>query len=158
MSWAALQTAQHGKKLRPSTQQPGRNWFLTTLEADPPLLERPLNCRLWETLRLRTQFHHIQIPWKLRSPVLVFLCHWLVWMKKAACCISKQRMLWPSSHQSLPAVPQWAQGLTQDAKPSPTAVTLNSAPWKEQTTSPGELRCSSKGWFQWAQTLASSHI
>ena len=79
-------------------------------------------------------------------------------MNEECCLPYQQRMLWPSSHQSLPAVPKWAQGLTQDTKPSSTAVTPNSAPWKEQNTSPRELRCSSKECFQWAQALASSHI
>ena len=62
----------------------------------------------------------------------------LMWMKNVAFHISKQRMLWLGSHKplQLPELnPQEIQGR------------------EEQNTSPRQLRCVSKEWFQWARLL-----
>ena len=86
--------------------------------------------------------------------------------KNVGCHISKQRMLQPSSLYSHSG--QWAlRGLRMEtnglpiAKPSAPAATPSGAPWggsgwESTGYGPRSLRCPSKGWFQWAQTLVSS--
>ena len=61
---------------------------------------------------------------------------------RVTCRISKQRMFQPSSRH-MTATPRWCTEGIQDGK--------------EQDTGPRWMRCISEEWFQWAQTLASSH-
>lgn len=74
------------------------------------------------------------------SPWLLYLLP--LWMKNVACHTSGQRRLWPSSHELAP--------------PSTEVIPEGTRDGKEQDTSSRQLRCTSKEWLHWAQTLASS--
>lgn len=60
-----------------------------------------------------------------------------------ACLTSKQRPPWPSNQQPLQSATRWAPEGTQVGE--------------KQDTGPRSLRCVSEEWFQWGQTLVSSH-
>ena len=90
------------------------------------------------------------------------------WELKYCCRISKQRTLEPSSHEITAALTVSTEG-TQDGDKGAAhcqahpAVKWLQPPWTthpEQThdeethdTGPRERSCTSKAWFQWAQTL-----
>ena len=74
--------------------------------------------------------------------------------QNTACHISKQRTLQPSSHH-ITATPKVNPGGAQDINKMPFRTVHLEETWdkKAQDTGPKYLRCISKEWFQWAQTL-----
>ena len=78
--------------------------------------------------------------------------------------ICKQRVLQKSSHRSQPREPWRNSGWSKQAaccQATPTAAAPRGGPWGDSGWEraghgPRQLRCLSREWFQWAQTLASS--
>ena len=93
-----------------------------------------------------------------------------VWMNNIASHIRKQRMLQPSSHHFIATLTKpWAlrelqmetgcchQTLNHCSHP-PMVHPEETQDEKAQDTGPRQLRCISKGWFQWARLLRLPYI
>ena len=83
------------------------------------------------------------------------------WKSTTACHVSKQRMF---GHQGITLQPpQWwalnklavEAGYPSSSPHLPQRCTLRRLRMRKQDTGPRQLRCTSKGWGQWTQTLAS---
>ena len=89
------------------------------------------------------------IYWASRDASMVFTCQW---KDVAATSVNKRRYSHPKGAEDGMGCPAIKHGSYH-----PAVCPEGPQDEKAQDTGPRELRCTLKGWFQWAQTLASPH-
>ena len=90
-----------------------------------------------------------------------------LWTKNAACHISKQRILQPSATTAARSGEPWGnsgwkqkschQAISRCSHRHPSSAPWGDSGWESTGYWPQIALVLSKEWFQWAQTLASSH-